>query len=401
MHACIISAVEMKISTPAPDADEQKRSEALKELILEEIDKHHGILSFEDYMRMCLYTDGLGYYTSGQEIFGEAGDFITSSERGEVFAKAFAEQLSMLRDQMPALQLIEIGAGSGRFAAQLIKQLQTKNLVLTGYKIIETSAALRSRQQQYLKTAVEDFYPRIQWLTGLDEFVDCAVIIANEVLDALPVSLFLVNKGKIQERCVRSSVGGELEFTSIDADTNLNRVVKQRVPEEIWPGYSTFYQSEVNFEMHGFVEQIAASVGRGVFFFIDYGYPRSEYYHAQRTMGTLLCHYRHTANSDPLRWPGLQDISCNVDFTALAEAGSDAGLQLDCYCTQAHFLLASNVLSSWEAEERDQQSLRNINQIKHLVMPNEMGERFQVMVFTKQITAEAHQFTVRDLRHRL
>ena len=389
----------MKAELPLPSPQELERSTELQQLICAEIDSHHGNINFERYMQRCLYAERLGYYTNGGTIFGEQGDFVTSSERGDFFAQAFAAHLSAIQGQLKNFNIIEIGAGSGRFAAQLFRQLKDIDLSPENYYIVETSAALRNRQKEYLAKKLPHDIQRIQWIKKFDAPIANAVVIANEVLDALPVRLFSVENKNLLERRVQCSAEQGLEFALVPAQQSLREIIQKRLPEQLLDELDRPYYSEVCMQIENFVQQIAASVDQGIFFFIDYGYPQSEYYHVQRTMGTLLCHYRHRVHDDPLRWPGLQDISCNVDFTALADVGIEAGLDLNCYGTQAHFLLASNFLANIENQHQD--ALCNSNQIKQLIMPNEMGERFQVMVFTKKLELDNYQFVTRDLRHRL
>ena len=389
----------MKSDLPQPSPQEIERSTELQKFICGEIANCHGSISFERFMQLCLYANELGYYTSGGHIFGEQGDFVTSSERGNLFAQAFVAHLIAIQEQLKDFNIIEIGAGSGRFAVQLFSQLKTVGLTPDNYYIIETSAALRKRQQEYLSAELRQDIQRIKWLDQIDATIARAVVIANEVLDALPVRLFTAQNSDVLERRVQVNTERGFEFVTISAEQSLRDIVQKCLPTQVLDELDQPYHSEICVEISNFIQQIAASVDQGIFFFVDYGYPRSEYYHVQRTMGTLLCHYRHRAHDDPLRWPGLQDLSCNVDFTALAEAGTRAGLELNCYGTQAHFLLASNFLANIENQQQD--TLRNNNQLKQLMMPGEMGERFQVMVFTKQLALDNYQFTIRDLCHRL
>ena len=388
-------------SLPTPEQKDLQRSSELARQICQEIEASQGTLTFERYMHMCLYTENLGYYTGNRPIFGEQGDFVTSSEKSAFFAKAFVGHLLRLPSQLDNFSIVEIGAGSGRFAAQLLTELAIANISIEQYYIVEKSATLRARQQEYLTAALPAESSLVQWIETLDEPIDNAVVIANEVIDALPVHLITLQKRKIFERCVQWNAENGFSFASIPADKNLTAVLQGILESLSISDAEQSYHTEICLQLHDFVQQIAALVQQGIFFFIDYGYPRAEYYHEQRNMGTLLCHYQNLVHDNPLIWPGLQDISCNVDFTALANAASQSGLELNSYGTQAHFLLASEILTNIDNEISEQEYLRISQQLKQLMLPSEMGERFQVMVFTKHMTLNRDQFTTRDLSHRL
>ena len=391
----------MKTKLPQPNAQDLNRSIKLQQKILQEMEANGGLLSFERYMELCLYTEDLGYYTSNHAIFGEQGDFVTSSERSALFAQAFAAHLKSLPTRFDELNIIEFGAGSGLFAAQLLERLAISGVPVKQYFIVEKSAALCVRQQNYLNTAIPEQSSLVQWVDSIADPVTNAVVIANEVIDALPVRLLTIKNRQIQERYVRRDSDQEFVFTNIPADESLIAAVHTILENLLDFSVDKSYHTEICMRLPGFIQQMASLVQQGIFFLIDYGYPRSEYYFAQRSMGTLLCHYKNNAHDNPLIWPGLQDISSNVDFTALADAGIQAGLKLNSYSTQAHFLLASNILETIESDASEQELLRKSQQLKHLMLPSEMGERFQVMTFTKNMTLEHDQFTTRDLSHRL
>ena len=391
----------MKTKLPQPIPQDLERSLKLQQKILREMEANGGCLCFERYMELCLYTENFGYYTSHQAIFGEQGDYVTSSERSALFAQAFAAHLKSLSTQFDELNIIEVGAGSGLFAEQLLEQLAISDVPVKQYFIVEKSTALRVRQQTYLNTTNPKLSALVQWVDSITDPITNAVVIANEVIDALPVRLLTVKNQRILERCVGLDSNQNFVFKEIPADKNLVAAVHAILENSPVFSADQPYDTEICLRLPDFIQQMASLVRQGIFFFIDYGYPRSEYYLVQRSMGTLLCHYKNTAHDNPLIWPGLQDISSNVDFTALADAGIRAGLKLSSYSTQAHFLLASNILASIENNASELELLHKSQQIKHLMLPSEMGERFQVMVFTKNMTLDHDQFTTRDLSHRL
>jgi SAM-dependent MidA family methyltransferase len=389
----------MNIDMPIPAEEELQRSQRCREIIAAEIHRNQDPISFEHYMHLCLYTEKIGYYESAAEIFGSKGDFTTSPERSNFFATAFATHINKIEHQLGAFSIIEIGAGSGKFARDLIQAMKQDGCMPQRYYIVEKSATLRRRQKSYLANIQSEC--DIEWLDELTTPIDCAVVIANEVLDALPVRLMSVEDNNILERCVGVDDSNAFQFIDVRAEENLCAIMRERLPKSVLNRTGERYQCDVNLLLDDFIEHIGSFVNQGIFFYIDYGYARSEYYHEQRSMGTLICHYRHVANEQPLLWPGLQDISCSVDFTALAESSVRCGLNVNCYSTQAHFLLASNALEKAINNNQDGMTLEQQAEIKRLIMPGEMGERFQVMVLTKDIEFSSGQFTSRDMLHRL
>lgn len=386
----------MKNEFTAPTPDQLQRSQRCMRLIVEAINDEAGSISFERYMQICLYAEDVGYYSSGDELFGSKGDFTTSAERSKYYAFAFALHMKKLQREMPNFTIVEIGAGSGQFASDLLTILKQLGCLPELYVIIETSEALRSRQEKKLsKSACETI-----WLPCIEEPINNAIVIANEVLDALPIELIAVKNNTVKERRVSINSNGNLEYVDRDPSEELEAIVRERIPQQVIQQDEYTYITEINLQLNEFIEKIASFVKQGIFFYVDYGYPRAEYYLQQRRMGTLICHFKHTANDNPLVWPGLQDITASVDFTALAEAADYAGIEVDCYTTQAHFLLASNILENINQGNHDLSVIEQA-EFKRLLMPGEMGERFQVMVLNKNIGLSSQQFSSRDLSHRL
>ena len=388
----------MKIEMPTPSDVQKQRSLQCMQIILDAVAEQGGMISFERYMQLCLYSKDVGYYESCEDIFGEGGDFTTSPERSKYFALAFALYIQQLKNTLPNLSIVEIGAGSGKFANDLMAHLEQFDCKPKKYVIVEKSAALRQRQQQKLAKHCKE--NDVVWVNTFDQPLECAVVIANEVLDALPTKLVTVRNNIIQERYVGTDDSHKLKFYDHPATDTLSQLVRARITHDIISQDTHSYLTDINMQLDGFIEQIASFVKQGIFFYIDYGYPRSEYYHEQRSMGTLVCHFKHAMNDDPLLLPGLQDISCSVDFTAVAEAADKVSLNVDCYTTQAHFLLASQVLEH-VISDSDAYSLEQQSEVKRLLMPSEMGERFQVMVLNKNVDLSKYQFTTRNLLHRL
>lgn len=382
-----------------PSEEELEQSAILQEMIREEMRTNAGVISFEKYMRMCLYTPAYGYYTGRQEIFSQSGDFITSSEHGNHYACAFASHINRLDFFAKQATIIEIGAGNGSFAYDLISALITLGNTPLRYFIVEISPALRERQRGVLQAYFDRDDIEIQWVDKLEQTIDCGIVIANEVVDALPVHLVSVRQAEMYERCVTWDEDQRFNYCEMPISSELEMLARNRLPAEVLCNGE--YQTEINTALNDFMQETVALINKGILFFVDYGYPRQEYYLPQRNMGTLICHYKHTADDNPFRWPGLQDISCNVDFTALAEAGVQEKLEVNCYCTQAQFLLASDYFRTLQIDASTTNSVIESSQLKNLVMPDAMGERFQVMVFTKNVEINNTQFTLRDLTYRL
>lgn len=387
----------MPLTLPEPTEFEQALSARLQALICEEIDRQGGAISFGRYMDMALYTPGLGYYAAGAQKFGAGGDFITAPELSSLFSQCLAQQCRQILDELGQGDILELGAGSGIMAADILAELERQQSVPKHYFILELSAELKHRQQQTLQEKVPNLSDRAVWLDSFPQNFS-GVVLANEVLDAMPVTCFEKRDNTLLERGVTYE-GDVLLWAERPADTALT----QAVLDCEQTGWVLPYQSEINPALTAWFETLQASIQQAVVILIDYGYPRSEYYHPQRQTGTLICHYRHHASTDPFQWPGLQDITANVDFTAVAEAGSGAGFELTGYTTQSWFLMANGLETFYlQAEaQSERQRVELSRQIKLLTLPSEMGERFQVIAFSKGVELPLSSFSVRDLSHKL
>ncbi|MEG1832570.1 MAG: SAM-dependent methyltransferase [Burkholderiaceae bacterium] len=346
-----------------------------------------GFLPFSDYMRIALYAPGLGYYAAGAQKFGAAGDFVTAPELSPFFARALARQVAQVMRASSA-QVIEFGAGSGALAAELIPVLDALGVAPASYAILEVSPDLRARQQERLGV----YGDRVRWLDSLPaEFSGC--LIANEILDAMPVSVFEKCAGGVVERglVLREAA---IEWESRPAPAALLEAVGA-IEAELGP-LPEGYVSEVNLAGVAWLKSIAAILKQGALIAIDYGFPRAEYYHPQRAAGTLTCHYRHHSHHDPLWLPGLCDITAHVDFTAMADAALTAGLDVLGYTSQAHFLLncgLADLLVEATPAER--------NAAHKLLSEAEMGELFKVLMVGRDLGDTPLGFVAGDRRGRL
>ena len=389
---------------PPPSADAIAHSDRLCACIEQEILHHGGFISFARYMELALYAPGLGYYSAGSAKLGAEGDFVTAPEISPLFGHTLAQQISdLLSPDMP--DVFELGAGSGKLACDLLAELDSLGKLPAHYLILEPSAELRARQQKMLDARAPRHTGRVQWLDALPEKF-CGTILANEVLDALPVHLVVWRggvDGGIFERCVvrsspyrfawedRPAAGAVLE-----AATEIEDAIGAL------PAGSD-YVSEINLAAQSLVASLASSLERGVILFVDYGFPRREYYHPQRSMGTLMCHYRHRAHGDPFYLPGLQDITAHVDFTAVNDAATDAGLACLGYATQAQFLIDCGITEVLARVSPDDPAryLPLASSAQTLLSPSEMGELFKVIAFGKGVDRTLRGFASGDQRARL
>jgi len=390
----------MSVSLTPPGAEASAVSDALLREINTRIEGGGGCMPFDVFMEAALYEPGLGYYSNGLMPFGEQGDFITAPETGSLFAGCLAQCIASVLKPPGQGVVMELGAGSGILAADLLIALQALDVLPEHYWILERSAAMRAMQMETLRDRVPGLVARVTWLDTLPDAAFNGVIFGNEVADALPVKRFRWHGDSVFELGVGRDDGG-LQECEWPADDELDAYVSRLAQQGQWEGD---YVSEYCTALPAWIRSLSDCIARGLLLMIDYGYGRSEYYHPQRCMGTLVCHYRHTANADPFRYPGLQDITAFVDFTAIAEAADDAGMHLEGYTSQAQFLLACGIdrLMTDAAEPGDTaRFLQLSNEVKRLVLPGEMGERFKVMGFSRNLGEAVRGFAAQDLRSRL
>jgi SAM-dependent MidA family methyltransferase len=390
------------LDLPELTPDEAAHSAALVERIRAVIEAEGGWIGFDRFMQLALYEPGLGYYSAGARKFGAAGDFITAPEVAPVFSRCLALQCAeVLRELGPAARLLELGAGSGAMAADLLAELERQDALPAGYWILDLSADLRERQRETLQQKVPHLLPRVQWLDSLPEEPFTGMILANEVLDALTIERFAMRGGGVNALGV-SSAFGQLQLAEVRAASRLVAAVR-KIEQDTGIALPDGYESEVCTGLGRWFESIAGSLERGVLLFIDYGLPRREYYSAERTRGTLLCHFRHRFHEDALTRVGLQDITAWVDFTAVAEAAQGAACAVAGYTTQAHFLIGCG-LGDFVANVEGLELVQRLNlsrQAMVLTLPGEMGERFKVIALSKDYDSPLRGFATRDLRHTL
>lgn len=391
-HRFAASALRARALLPdlAPSDDARAHSARLSSHIREAIARAGGWIPFDRYMDLALYAPGLGYYAAGSHKFGGAGDFVTAPELSPLFGQCVARPVAqVVRDT--GGDVLELGPGTGRLAATLLTSLAEDGALPHRYLLLEPSADLRERQAAYLRATVPALADRTVWLDALPDTLD-GIVIANEVLDALPVRVVEWHEDGLYEAGVTTTDGGftwalrPLEDPGLRAEASALSVPRP-------------YRSEFNLRAGALVATLAERLRRGALLFVDYGFGQSEYYHPQRNAGTLLCHSRHHALDDPFRLPGLQDVTAHVDFTRVARAGIQAGLTLAGYTTQAHFLVDCGITDQLSrASPHDAKTyLPLVAGAQKLLAPQEMGELFKAIAFTRGVAAPLPGFRAGDL----
>ena len=356
---------------PVPESDALDASRALTARIETEIAARDGWITFAHYMQLALYAPGLGYYTGGAAKFGPRGDFVTAPSLGPLFAQTLARQVAeLVRRSAP--HIVEFGAGGGELAGELLAELARLGCPLDRYAILEPGAELRDRQRAAIAKLAPEHLAKVEWLDQLPKRFR-GVMIANEVVDAMPVHAIAWREEGIFERGVAIE-GGKLAWAERPA---YGEVLAAADALRIAPPYA----SEIALAAHGWMRSVAESLELGALLVIDYGFPAHEFYHPQRSTGTLMCHYRHFAHSDPFLYPGLQDITAHVDFSALVAAGRSAALDILGYATQSNFLVNCGITEV--LERSDPADARRFAPLaataQKLLSPAEMGELFKVL----------------------
>ncbi len=389
------------VELPVPDNDAIEHSQKVCARIQKEIIEQQGSINFNQFMELALYEPGLGYYAAGSTKLGESGDFITAPELSSVYSFCLARQCQQVLNTIDQGKIFELGPGTGKMACDILQELERLNCLPNEYLLLETSADLRERQQDRVKKCVPHLEGIIHWLDTLPTNKINGIIIANEVLDAMPVHRIVVHGDFCEELYVGFEEG---KFVWIKKPLNEKLTLEtEKELKTLVNKLSQGYTSEINTNIHAWISSLAEFLQQGVMLLVDYGYPRQEYYHPQRINGTLLCHYRHRVHSDPFFYPGLQDITSSVNFTRVAEAAVDTGLDVRGYTTQAHFLISCGLDEIVKQQESvcGIDSVKLSNQIKMLTMPGEMGERFKVIALTKNIGIPLLGFQFVDLRAKL
>ncbi len=448
MWTSLPSDASSKTSLPPPSQSAQQCSRALLERIAYALEQAGGWLPFDRYMDIALYTPGLGYYSGQDAQFGTTAqtgsDFTTAPEISPFFGQTLAQAIAQALQASATTAVMEFGAGTGKLAVQVLQTLEALGVPCTSYAIVEVSAHLRARQKALLEKEVPQYLDRISWLDTLPAAFE-GVAFGNEVLDAMPVKLFAHAEGCWFERGIRWSAAAQAQITlqaasaprdarstddifSLDvsaldlanalswedrpaADSAELAALRAAIDQartahpDARSASMDYYLTESHHAATAFIGTVCAMLRKGALFFIDYGFPAQEYYHGQRNQGTLMCHYQHHAHTDPLWYPGLQDITAHIDFSALAQAAEDTDVQLLGYTSQARFLLNCGILKALDQLDPRQsaQFLPAANGIQKLLAETEMGELFKVIAWGRGLDADRPftAFAQGDRSHRL
>jgi SAM-dependent MidA family methyltransferase len=387
---------------PALSPEEEAHSRAVIELIRERLRAAGGWIPFEQFMELALYAPGLGYYSAGSVKLGPGGDFVTAPEVSDLFSRCVARQCAQVLGE--GGEILELGAGTGRMAAVILESLASLSRLPARYAILEVSADLAQRQRERLARLPREIRERVVWLDRLPQRPINGVILANEVLDALPCRRFTLRGGAAEELGVVAGAtplesrpleerAGAADEALASACVTLLRELPAALPE----GYS----SELCLRVAPWITGVGECLGHGVMLLFDYGLPRAHYYHPQRTAGTLRCHFKQRVHDDPYINVGVQDITAWVDFTRVAEAAVACGLDVAGFCTQAAFLLATGIEQLLAESTETQEHARLAGEARRLLLPGEMGEAFKVMALTRECDVALEGFALQDLRQSL
>ena len=369
-----------------PSQTAKAHSEVLTVQLQDLIQAQGGHISFADYMEQALYAPQLGYYTAGLQKLGKKGDFITAPELGSLFAKCLATQCEQLFIELGEQTILEFGAGSGQLACDLFKALEHTDTPIQNYWIVELSPDLQQRQREAIQQQCPNFLSKVQWLTTLPEPGFCGVIIGNEVLDAFPVHRFSLIDDKLLELGV-TTIDNQFAWQTKPATGLLQSAIEQLGLSALL-GNNHRYDSEIHLQIPAWIQSVSEQLAKGALILLDYGFPRTEFYHPDRNQGTLMCHYQHHSHDDPFFYPGLQDITAHVDFTAVAEAGAKANLDIMGYTNLASFLMNCGLLSLLESPDElpSESQLKQQQEVLLLTSPSEMGELFKVIALGRGLS---------------
>ena len=384
---------------PTPDDASLNHSSIVLEELTKKINTNEGWINFADFMQFILYEPGLGYYSSGTRKLGVGGDFTTAPEISNLFGVCLADCVIKILKNCPKQMILEIGAGSGQLAFDILTRLDNRGFVPDQYYILELSADLKDRQQRLLAKLPNNLLEKITWLDSLPENLITGVILGNEVLDAMPCRRFRIQDEDIYEIGISCTHQGLIEQDKLADEVIKDSVNK--IERELNREFEKGFVSEIRPNYKHWFTALSSSLMSGVIIFIDYGYSRKEYYAADRSTGTLVCHYQNTTHYDPLFLPGVQDLSAWVDFSLVADVGLENGFKVEVYTSHRDFLLSEGILEL-VGEISDQNKRFDINQaVKQLLLPDQMGDTFKFMLLSKDCMIEESVMEARDFRYLL
>lgn len=391
------------LELPTPSHEEVQLSQQLCDVIIEKISHHGGKLSFTQFMEMALYTPSLGYYAAERPIFGAQGDFVTAPELTPIFSRCLANQVHDVLSKLDGGgDILEVGAGSGTMATDILLELEKLNGLPNRYIISEVSQTLQQRQHARIKTYAPHLLDRVSWIDALPaSFI--GVILGNEILDALPTHRVRFNHNKPHEELFVSHENNQLMWVSGAPENDTLKDELNRIYREFGSSMPENYETEINLTSRKWVKKISKTLTQGVVLLIDYGFSEQEFYRPERSEGSLMCHYKHCAHSDPLTHVGLQDITAHVNFTDIAEVAFHNDMTISGFTTQTYFLLGCGLESFLnEIDINDtKQFIAETQPVKVLILPEEMGDLFKVIGLSKNVDHDLLGFRVKNLLERL
>ena len=375
-----------QLPLPKPPAELIEHSLQLSALIRDEIAASGGAIGFDRYFELCQYAPGLGYYSAGLSKFGSGGDFVTAPGLGDVFARCIALTLAPTLLEVPGASILEVGCGTGAMAADILQALKDQDALPANYWLLERSADLRQRQRETIAQQVPELLPLVAWLDAPPTNAWHGIVLGNEIVDALPTQRFEISAQGACELCVCNR-GISFDYALGAAMPSVGARLGQTMLEALPIGY----RSELQPQLGAWLAGLTATMQQGLVLLFDYGYPRHEFYLPERSAGTLVCHYQQRMFDAPFWYPGLVDLSSSVEFTALAEAGADCGLELAAYMSQAEFLVQGALAQVLEnlAGVSERERLALTRQVRMLTLPGEMGERIKLMAFARELPESA------------
>ena len=384
---------------PTPDDASLNHSSIVLEELNKKINTNQGWINFADFMQFILYEPGLGYYSSGTRKIGVGGDFTTAPEISNLFGRCLANCVIKILKSCPKQMILEIGGGSGQLAFDILTQLDNRGFVPDQYYILEISADLKDRQQRFLAKLPNNLLEKVIWLDSLPENLITGVILGNEVLDAMPCRRFRIQDEDVHEIGISCTNQRLIEKDKL-ADEDIKNSV-HKIEKELNRRFTNGFVSEIRPDYRNWFSTISSSLVSGAIVFIDYGYSRGEYYSADRSTGTLVCHYQNMAHYDPLFLPGVQDLSAWVDFSLVADNGLEHGCKVETYTSHRDFLLSTGILELVDQISDQNQRFKINHAVKQLLLPSQMGDRFKFMLLSKSCMIEESFMEARDFRYLL
>jgi len=391
------------LQLPSPSTEELQKIQPLLNQICTEIDKHNGKLDFTRFMEMALYTPDLGYYASNKAIFGEQGDFVTAPELSPLFSRCLAKQAEEVLTNLNCEgDILEFGAGAGTMACDILMELDTLNCLPKNYLISELSDTLRKRQQSRIATYAPHLLDRVSWIDELPESFT-GVMLGNEILDAIPTHRVRFNQNGEHEQLFVGYENSQLTWIGCNPDDEFLMSEINNIFNKFGQGMPDHYETEININSIQWIKKISQTLDQGLALFIDYGFTESEFFRPERSEGTLMCHYKHCAHSNPLTHVGLQDITSHVNFTSIAEVAFENDMTISGFTNQTYFLVGCGLESLLnEIDINDtKQFITETQPVKVLILPDEMGELFKVIGLTKNYDHDLMGFRTKNMLERL